>query len=503
MALSSDLIAQFVKVTNDKTNAKSESTVYGTIVESNGSKCVKIDGSSIATPIQSTANVSVGDRVTVMIKNHTAIVTGNLSSPSARSGDIVDYSNKITELGIAIADKVSTKDFTAEKGRVDDLIADNVLIREELLVNSGTIETLSADHVTINETLVTHKGLIDTLEATTLKASTASVTYATISLLDATNVTVSNLEATYSNFARTTVDRLDVMDATIKGLEVGDLSAVYANIDFSNIGQAAMEHFYSASGLIDNVTISDGTITGQLIGVTLRGDLIEGNTIVADKLVIRGEDGLYYKLNTDGMTTGAEQTEYNSLNGSVIMAKSVTAEKVSVSDLVAFDATIGGFTITEDSIYSEVKDSEGNTTRGVYMDTDGQFNFGDANNFVKYYRDADGNYRLAISADSIMYTLNGMQRSVADLGQIGEYVNIGTYEGEPCIELGEKDSDFKLRITNTRMLFMEGTSVPAYFNNQSMHIKKAIVEDDLQQGGFVWKARSNGNLGLVWKGATT
>ena len=498
MTLSNDLISQFVKITNDKPEVKNESTVYGTIVESNGLKCVKIDGSDIATPIQSTTNVGVGDRVTVMIKNHTAVVTGNLSNPSARYIDISDQTDKITALGILVANKVDTGDFVAEQGRITDLIADNVLIRNELLAGQGIIEELESDVVVINETLTAHAASIETLDVTTLKTDVASLTYATIASLDATNATVNALEATYGDFANMAAGKFTAVDAFMENADIK-----YANIDFSNIGQAAMEYFYSNSGLIDNVTIANGEITGQLVGVTISGDIIEGNTIVADKLVIRGEDGLYYKLNTDGMTTGAEQTEYNSLNGSVIMAKSVTAEKVSVSDLVAFDATIGGFTITEDSIYSEVKDSEGNTTRGVYMDTDGQFNFGDANNFVKYYRDDNGNYRLAISAESIMYNLNGTQRSVADLGRIGEYVSVGTYEGEPCIELGEADSDFKLLITNTRMLFMEGTSVPAYFNNQSMYIKKAVVEDDLQQGGFVWKARSNGNLGLVWKGATT
>lgn len=503
MTLSNDLISQFVKITNDKPEVKSESTVYGTIVEVNGSKCVQIDGSDIATPIQSTTSIGVGDRVTVMIKNHTAVVTGNLSHPSAKDSDVSGYGNRITELAILVANKVSAEELDAQKGRIDDLVADNLLIREELLAGYGVIEELMADTVVINETLTAHAAAIESLDATSLKTDIASITYAKISDLDAVSINVTNLEATHGEFARVVTDRMDVMDATIKGLEVGDLSAVYANIDFSNIGQAAMEYFYSNSGLIDNVTIADGTITGQLVGVTLSGDLIEGNTIVADKLVIRGEDGLYYKLNTDGMTTGAEQTEYNSLNGSVIMAKSVTAEKVSVSDLVAFDATIGGFTITEDSIYSEVKDDSGNTTRGIHMNVDGEFNFGDANNFVKYYKDSNGNYRLAISAESIMYSLNGTQHSVADLGRIGEYVNIGTYEGEPCIELGEADSDFKLLITNTRMIFMEGTGVPAYFNNQSMHIKKAVVEDELQQGGFVWQVRSNGNLGLVWKGATT
>ena len=208
-------------------------------------------------------------------------------------------------------------------------------------------------------------------------------------------------------------------------------------------------------------------------------------------------------MNTDGMTTSAEQTEYNSLNGSVILANSITAEKIAVSDLVAFDATIGGFTITENSIHSEVKDSEGNTTRGIYMDTDGQVNFGDADHFIKYYRDDNGEYHLTVSAETILYDVGGKQKSIADLGLLGEYVKISTYEGEPCIELGELDSDFKLIITNTRIMFMEGTGVPAYINNQSLLIKKAVIEEELQQGGFMWKARSNGNLGLIWKGGSS
>ena len=90
-----------------------------------------------------------------------------------------------------------------------------------------------------------------------------------------------------------------------------------------------------------------------------------------------------------------------------------------------------------------------------------------------------------------------------DLGILNDYVKIGTYEDEPCIELGESDSDFKLLITNTRIMFMEGSSVPAYINNQSLYIKKAVIEEELEQGEFIWKARSNGNLGLIWKGASS
>ena len=142
-----------------------------------------------------------------------------------------------------------------------------------------------------------------------------------------------------------------------------------------------MEYFYSQSGLIENVVVSDGTITGNLIGVTIKGDLLEGNTVVADKLVIKGSDGLYYKLNTDGVKIESEQTEYNSLNGSIITAKSITATKISVDDLVAFDATISGFNISNDAIYSGVKETIDNTTRGIYLGKDGQVALGDSTNY--------------------------------------------------------------------------------------------------------------------------
>lgn len=88
---------------------------------------------------------------------------------------------------------------------------------------------------------------------------------------------------------------------------------------------------------------------------------------------------------------------------------------------------------------------------------------------------------------------------VDELTDTLEYVHIGVYEDEPCIELGETDSDFKLLITNTRIMFRQGSSTPAYITNQSLHIKKAVIEEEMTFGQFVWQIRSNGNMGLIWK----
>lgn len=412
MDLSSELISQFVKATKDDKKPKTGTTVTGTTVEYNGKTYVKIDGSELLTPVTTTAAIKDGERVTVTIKDHSATVTGNLTAPAARNSDVQEIGNKISEFEIVVADKVSTKDFDAQTARIDTLQAENVTIKGRLDASEASIGELETDNVTIKETLTANKASIDNLEATKISAEVADAKYATIENLDAANADIYNLNANYANFKTTTTEKLTAIDASItdldtKKLNAEDASIKYANIDFSNIGKAAIEYFYAQSGLIKDVVVGDGTITGELVGVTIKGDLIEGNTIKAEKLVIKGSDGLYYKLNTDGVTTEAEQTNENSLDGSHIMAKSITATKIDVKDLVAFDATIGGFKITSNAIYSGVKESPTNTTRGIYMDSQGQLSVGDETNYLKYYKAQDGTYKLEISAGSIIMAANG------------------------------------------------------------------------------------------------
>lgn len=785
MGLSNDLISQFVNATKPNKVENKETITYGTIVvDDSGSSYVKLDGTDrdnpILTPIETTAGVDNGERVVVMIKNHTAVVIGNLSSPSVRTEyvrvveqQVTENTNKVAEFDVLIADKVSTEEFVAEKVRVDGLMDAFEVVTTRLTASEANIDELEADNVTIHDTLRTNNADILYLKTQVLDSDEAHITFATIEDLKAAEAEIDVLEAAQADFEKVVAGDITALSGRIDDLEadkitVTDLEASFANIDFSNITKAAIEHFYATSGLIEDVVVGDGTVTGRLVGVTISGDLIEGNTIVAEKLVIKGTDGLYYKLNTDGMKTEAEQTDQNSLNGSIIKAKSITATKISVSDLVAFGATIGGINIAAGALYTGSKASVDNTAIGVYLDKHGQMAIGDASNYLKYYTHTDGSRKLEISADTIKfgtskknveaaisdvqnsvddikvggrnlilhskldaasdkwtignlatsfesgyleltkgettsrgyynqnnvpipeqnreytlsmevmkmpdvdipsdssvfvrYVLDGtiiaeliaripttltegvwtkisnsfiyddeipssvqatialgktsgglacrhikyeegnkvtdwspapedmatvekveevaitaedaqtrvtaaealieilsesismlvtdgsgaslmtqtengwtfstgemqtlidrtsealtdltnevgnvnntvdiLQQAVDDLGTIAEYVKIGTYEDEPCIELGESDSDFKLRITNTRMIFTEGSVVLAYFNNQSLHIKKAVVEEELQQGGFVWKVRSNGNMGLVWKGVT-
>ena len=101
--------------------------------------------------------------------------------------------------------------------------------------------------------------------------------------------------------------------------------------------------------------------------------------------------------------------------------------------------------------------------------------------------------------DQLTSTLESL---VNDLAEKTAYIIMTTdNEGNPCIELGKEDNPFKVRITNTSVDFMEGSSKIAYVSNRSLFIETAVIKNEIKIGetdGFVWKTRSNGNMGLRW-----
>jgi predicted nucleic acid-binding Zn-ribbon protein len=411
MPLSENLKDQFAKMVNaDNPKENTDNTVYGTVkVYSDGTKAVVLDGSNIATPFETVTDAEDGDRVTVTIRNHKAVVTGNLSSPAARTDAVKTNSEKIGEFNTVLSNKVDTDELDAQVGRINTLESDNATIKQKLAASEGEFKEIKTKQLEVEEKVTAAEAEIKTIKSDKIDAAVVESEYTKTKVFDALAGTVGTLNGDFSNFKNTTTEKLDAQSADIdelntKKLNSEDADLKYANIDFTNIGKAAMEYFYAQSGLIKNVVVGDQTITGELIGVTIKGDLIEGNTVVADKLVIKGEDGLYYKLNTDGITTEIEQTDYNSINGQVIRAKSVTASKIDVKDLVAFDATIAGFKIDDNAIHSIGKESATSGVRGIYLGKDGQMAVGDSNHYIKYYKDTDGSFKLAISAESMEFS---------------------------------------------------------------------------------------------------
>ena len=463
MALSKDVMSQFAKAMVPKQESK-EATLNATYKKIDGKEYVQLDGSDILTPVTSSVVAETDDRVKVIIKDHAATVIGNITSPSARNKDLNTLKDTVDENGNTIKrmdtviqqQQISINQMDTKINQHDVLInqhdtvinqhgdtissINNTLILQgnaieannnSIIAQGNQIESINNtvkeqgnSIVSINNTIQQHGNKIDqnsntiSQQGNTINQQGNKITeidntvktqgntiVAQGNTIDAhgTQLTTHNSQITILNSGFVIQDGVltGLSTAVINALKSSTLDTGYAKIDFANIQMAAVQKLFTDSGIIKDLIIQEGAITGELVGVTLKGDLIEAGTLVADKLVIKGSDGLYYKLNTTGETVEAEQTTENSLNGSVITAKSITASKIQVTDLVAFGATIGGFDISNDSIHSHLKPDIDSPNNGLFLGSDGQMALGNDINHIKYYKDENDNYILDVRLDKL------------------------------------------------------------------------------------------------------
>lgn len=448
MALSQDLVSQFAKLTNNNKKQNTDTTVKGTYKTIDGKEYVQIDGSDIWTPVTSTVEAETGERVTVLLKDHTATVTGNISSPSARTKTVQNLKDEVDEHGNTI--KQLDNSITQQGNSIIQI--NNNIKQQNDTINSfentidsqnnviqqldNTIKQHNDSITSMNNTITQHGNQISSMNNTiesqnnTIKQQGDTIT-SQGNIISQQGNTISQQGTkieTFNSDIKILNSGFKIENGVLTGLskvvtdelETNTLNAKYANIDFANINMAAVEKLFSDSGIIKDLIVNEGKITGELVGVTIKGDLIEGNTVKADKLVVRGEDGIYYKLNVDSLgeaTASSDEKYQNGLDGSVIVAKSLTADKVAVTDLVAFGATIGGFHINDHSLYSGAKNAATNTTRGIFLSDDGQLSVGDSNNYLRYFKDTDGNYKLEIGVggSTIDETINEANTKIENL----------------------------------------------------------------------------------------
>lgn len=314
---------------------------------------IDIDGSNgFLTPANTQIEVTDKQRVQAEIKNHIVTIVG--SSQNVAVGN---------------SSYQRLKSIVADEGYYDELEANGLTVYGELRATQGKFENLEADYGEFKNVVIdegTFKELVgsDLTITGMLFGDTAD-----FNRLKANNAFIRGILTTSGLVAE---------DGTIINLE-----SEYADINFAHIKQAAVDNFYSKQARIGNVTIKgpdydedgnpiEGTggmiVSGDVTGVHIYGDVIQAGTLKADTIILKGEDGLYYQLNVGGMTDEEIELKYGKidaqlekeleekLHGSNIIAHTVTAEAVYVDDLSAFNATIGGFVIDTDRIYSQSQD---------------------------------------------------------------------------------------------------------------------------------------------------
>ena len=416
MQLPNELITEFVKATKDETKPSDDSVLYGTAkVEAGGLVYVTIDGSTELTPVTKAATVNDGERVMVTIKDHTATVVGNLSSPAARSGDVEDLGAQIGEFNLVIADKVSTSQLNAQVARINELVADNVTIKERLVANDASIENLEANKIdaeTVKATYATIENLnatnasIEALDVKKIDAETVVSTYATVENLNATNASINELEAKKIDASEVsaiyaTIENLNATNASIDELEANKIDAntvkaTYATIANLNATNANVNNltadvadidtliFGSASGTtiqtsfanaviaqLGNAQIKSAMIDSISAGKITAGDINTNNVRVLSedgRLVISDETIQISDSNRVRVQIGKDASNDYSINvwdasGNLMFSKggitdSAIKEAIIRNDMVSETANISASKLDIDSLFEEINGSE-------------------------------------------------------------------------------------------------------------------------------------------------
>ncbi len=365
MELSAQLLKSFAKVVNQPSKETSKtSTIYGDLKNDKNDFYVKIDGSEEYIPTYTVVNGQTGDRVVCEIRNHSVLVTGNLSSPSATGDDVKQVSDKVDFLE---ANRITTDYLEAHYAEIDfaninvanikqgfmesllvsqgiianrvvgsEVIATNVLTGVNIYADDIVAGTLSVDRLVFrgSEQSVIYQlnnisgalqaENVDTINGEVITPRTIAADRIIAKSITATEINVQNLVAT---------GLIEANRLTSKNIVVDDLFAT----DITAAGSIKSSNYVYTSGIYSTAGVKMSMATGQIISRQFAIDA-SGNTYFAGQL---------------SAPTG----------------------------------NIGGFTIGTNSLYSG-PDNLGSNKKGVYIGTDGISSIGD--NSGKYVQIRNG-----------------------------------------------------------------------------------------------------------------
>lgn len=353
MDLSNNLISQFAKITKDQSGSSNETIVYGTAVSYGDKLYVNIDGSDSITPVVTTSEVKAGERVTILLKDHSATILGNVTNPAASTetvGKVLDeYDTIIAKIGdfdLVIADKVTTEQLQAELAVINEALIGKATI-EQLEAVEAKIQDLDVSQLQA-ELAVIEKALIDKAEITDLEAIRATISLletdvGNIETLIGGNLTMDNIQSLVLTSSKVTVDNAFIKDAMIDRVSASKITAGTINTSLVNI--SSDDGSMSITGSLQQFKDENGNVRIQI------GKDATGNFTFA----LYGADGQGQLINQNGITASA------------------ISDGLIVNKMVADNAAIAGSKLDIESVITEINGStETIKSSKIYLDNKGQ-----------------------------------------------------------------------------------------------------------------------------------
>lgn len=252
--------------------------------------------------------------------------------PSVYGYDVADGSLGGTKLlpGSVSDSRLATGAVTARSIRAAavsaDAIAAKAVTTEKLAAGAVTTETLAAEAVTTEK--------LEAESVTTEKMAAGAVT---TEKLAAESVTADNIEA-----GAVQTKHLGAGSVTAEKIKADSITA-----DRMKAKTITAESGILADGVVGTAQIADGSITTAKI-VSLNADVITAGTLSVKRLILVGEDGLIYNINAAASGLTAEELTdekyQNQINGTVIVAKSITAAQIAAESITGNEILAGSIT---------------------------------------------------------------------------------------------------------------------------------------------------------------
>ena len=365
MELSAQLLKSFAKIVNQPSKEISKtSTVYGDLKNDKNDFYVKIDGAEEYIPTYTVVNGQTGDRVVCEIRNHSVLVTGNLSSPSATGDDVKQVSDKIDVLE---ANRITTDYLEAHYAEIDFANINVAHIKqgfmESLLVSQGII----ADRVVGSEVVATNALTGVNIYANDITAGTLSVDRLVFRGSEQSVIyQLNNISGALQAENVDTINGEVITPRTIAADRIIAKSITATEINVQNL---------VATGLIEaNRLTSKNIVVDDLFAtdITAAGSIKSSNYVYTS--------GIYSTAGVKmSMATGPKIRRQFAIDAS--------GNTYFAGQLSAPTGNIGGFTIGTNSLYSG-PDNLGSNKKGVYIGTDGISSIGD--NGGKYVQIRNG-----------------------------------------------------------------------------------------------------------------
>ena len=343
MGIDRSILSEFIKVTNDKNESK-QVQLYGTVVTKGNSKCVKIDGSKIITPVRSTTDIKDDERVMVTIKDHMATITGNMSNPSVGNDRVELAEGKIDRF-----DHLFAGNITAEN------IAAGSITSDKILAGSITTDKLMA------ECIISDKIASDTIESKHIKADAIESEHIKAGSIEAEHIKAGVIDADHISSGTITADKIATGTITAGSGVIAD--GAIGNAQISKIDAAKIE-----AGTIDTSKVTVQGSNGHLRLKDNRLQVFDGIGNKAKERVSVGDvngDGSKFGLRVRGADGETILLDEHGVTREGITDGSITNDKISS------DANIDGAKLNINSVISKINEDGTETIQGTKIEVDG------------------------------------------------------------------------------------------------------------------------------------